>query len=85
MTTPCTCCGCDLDADGFYYTEEGELIQPCIICKCDQASIYYYNNAEAVRERRRNNYYANLEASREKDRIRKRQQRAGIAAQMSVL
>jgi hypothetical protein len=83
--TPCTCCGCEYDADGFYYTNEGDAIMPCKICRCDQSSIYYYNHAEAVRERRRKNYYADLAASREKDRNRKRQQRTRIPAQISVL
>lgn len=81
---PCTCCGCDYDADGFYYTG-GELQQPCKTCRCDQSSIYYYNNAEAVRERRRKNYYADLAANRAKDRNRKRLQRMSAPAQMSVL
>ncbi len=78
MTT-CTCCGCAYDADGFY-SQGGELIQPCIICRCDTSSIYYYNNAEVIREQRRKRYYADLEASRERERNRKRQQRAAIPA-----
>lgn len=84
--TPCACtlCGVEYNADGFYYTDEGEQIQPCRICRCDQQSIYYYNNAEAIREKRRNRYYADLAASREKDRNRKRQ-RAQQPAQISVL
>jgi hypothetical protein len=86
MTPPCNSCGCEYDADGFYYTEDtGELIQPCIICRCDESSIYYYNNAEAIRTKRRERYYADLEASRERDRNRKRLQRANASAQMSVL
>lgn len=80
----CTGCGCDYDADGFYYTG-GDIVQPCKICRCDQSSIYYYNNAEAVRERRRKNYYADLAANRAKDRNRKRLQRMSAPAQMSVL
>lgn len=83
--TPCSMCGCEFDADGFYHTEDNEVIQPCKICRCDQSSIYYYNNAEVIRERRRKHYYADLAASREKDRNRKRLQRANAPAQMSVL
>lgn len=82
--TPCSMCGCEFDADGFYYTN-GELQQPCKVCRCDQSSIYYYNHAETVRERRRKKYYADLATSRLVDRNRKRQQRASIPAQMSVL
>lgn len=80
----CTCCGCEFAVDGFY-TEDGQPIMPCKICRCDQASIYYYENAEVIREQRRKRYYANLEASREKDRNRKRQQRIQTPAQISVL
>lgn len=80
----CSSCGCEFDADGFYHTQEGEIIQPCVICRCDNASVYYYNNAEAVRQRRRETYYKDLAASRERERIRKRQYREQ-AAQMSVL
>jgi hypothetical protein len=76
-------CGCEYDADGFYEVD-GAIVQPCKICRCDQQSIYYYNNAEAIRERRRKRYYADLAASREKDRNRKRQKRIQ-PAQISVL
>lgn len=82
--TPCTCCGVEYDASGFYHTD-GMLEQPCRICRCDQQSIYYYNNAEAIREKRRQRYYADLEASRERDRNRKRQKREQTPAQISVL
>ncbi len=81
---PCTLCGCEYDADGFYYTDD-TLEQPCKVCRCDQSSIYYYNNAEAIREKRKERYYADLSASRERDRNRKRQQRTQQPAQMSVL
>lgn len=81
--TPCTCCGVEYDADGFYCTN-GEIVMPCKICRCDQSSIYYYNHAEEVRTRRRNRYYADLAASRAKDRNRKRQKRIQ-PAQISVL
>jgi len=82
--TPCTCCGCEYDAEGFY-TQDGEIIQPCKICRCDQASVNYYNNAATIREQRRNRYYADLATNREKERNRKRLQRASLPAQMSVL
>lgn len=73
----CTSCGCAFDVDGFYHhPQTGEVIQPCKICRCDQQSIYYYNNAEDIREQRRNRYYADIEASRTAARIRMRQQRA---------
>jgi hypothetical protein len=85
LPTACTSCGCEYAPDGFYYTN-GELEQPCKVCRCDQQSIYYYNNAEAIREKRRNRYYADLAASREKDRNRKRQKSAQQQpAQISVL
>lgn len=59
----CTSCGCEWDAEGFY-THEGEIIQPCKICRCDTASIYYARNAEVIREKKRASYYADLESKR---------------------
>lgn len=84
--TPCVCteCGCEWPADGFTYTD-GRLQQPCNVCRCDNSSIHYYQNAEAIREKRKNRYYADLAASREYERNRKRQKRSQAAAQMSVL
>lgn len=63
--TPCTCtmCGCSWDAEGFY-TQDGEIVQPCKICRLDAASIYYTQNAEVIREKKRNSYYADLESKR---------------------
>lgn len=83
IPTPCVCtqCGCEWNHDGFY-TYQGEIIQPCKLCRQDTASIYRLNNAEIISERKRQRYYADVEASRSYYRDRKRQQRAQ-AAQMS--
>lgn len=83
--TPCICtsCGCEWDADGFY-SVNGEVIQPCRICRLDSASIYRLNNAEAISERKRQKYYMDVEASRAYFRNRKRAQRAQ-ASQMSSI
>jgi hypothetical protein len=50
----CTSCMCEWDADeGFYRTADGAIAQPCKVCRCDSSSVYYWNNAEAVREAKR--------------------------------
>lgn len=65
LPTPCVCtsCGCEWDAEGFYHSND-EVIQPCKLCRCDTSSIYYANNAEAIREKQRAAYYADLDAKR---------------------
>jgi hypothetical protein len=79
MHIACSSCGCVWDSDeGFYHTADGEIIQPCKLCRCDRSSIYYLNNAEIVRARRKQKYYADLAASRAYDRQRKRLQRASV-------
>lgn len=75
----CTSCGCCWDATG-YYTHKGAIIQPCIVCRCDTSSVYYVNNAEQVRAKRRERYYADLEATRARERERKRLARAAATA-----
>lgn len=51
-------CGCEYDdvQEGFYLSADGAVIQPCKVCQCDNASMYYYNNHEIVLERRRKAY-----------------------------
>ena len=71
----CTGCGCVWDSDGFYRTASGEIVQPCRVCRCDTSSVYYSNNAEAVREKKRAAYYADLERKREYYRSYRRAQR----------
>ena len=77
--TPCTACGAVWDADGYYHTPDGEIVQPCKVCKCDSVSIYYLNNAEQIRERKRQAYYEDVERKRAYYRNYRRQQRAQSA------
>lgn len=79
MLTPCTACGCSWDADGFYHSN-GELVQPCKVCRCDTASIYYTNNAEVIREKKRQSYYDNLDSKREYYRTYRQSKRSQPAA-----
>lgn len=71
----CTGCGCEWEPEGFYRTASGEPVQPCKVCRCDTASIYYLRNAERVREKRRADYHAQIEAKRAYYRAYRRQQR----------
>jgi hypothetical protein len=71
----CTSCLCDWPPEGFY-TQNGEPVQPCRICRCDTASIYYLRHAEQVRERKRKAYYDRLEAKRDYYRQYRRRARA---------
>lgn len=75
---PCTSCGAVWAADGFY-TYKGEIIQPCRICRCDKVSVYYLNNAERLREKRRARYYAQLDKNRAREREYKRVARTAAA------
>ncbi len=77
----CTSCGCEWDAeDGYYHTDQDEIIQPCRVCRCDSASIYYVNNAEEIREKKRASYYADLERKRAYYRNYRQQQRSQASA-----
>lgn len=76
----CTSCMCEWDADeGFYRTADGAIAQPCKVCRCDSSSVYYWNNAEAVREAKRTAYYADLEAKRAYYRTYRQARRRALA------
>lgn len=73
----CTSCGCEWDSeDGFYHNADGSTRQPCKICQCDTNSLYYVNNAEMIREQKRESYYAALEEKRAYYRQYRARQRA---------
>jgi hypothetical protein len=76
---PCSACGCCWDESG-YYTYKGDIEQPCKECRLDTSSVYYLNNAEQVRERKRQAYYQDVERKREYYRNYRRQQRAATSA-----
>jgi hypothetical protein len=59
----CTSCLCDWTPEGFY-TQDGAIVQPCKVCRCDSSSVYYLNNHARIREQQRESYYSNLEAKR---------------------
>lgn len=71
----CTSCLCDWEPEGFYRTHEGELVQPCKVCRCDKSSVYYLNNHQEVRERQNKSYYDNHETRKAYYRDYRRQQR----------
>lgn len=77
--TPCTCCGCVWPDDGFY-THKGEIIMPCKVCRQDSASIYRLNNADRISAKKRQKYYADVDASRAYFRTRKREQRSQMSS-----
>ena len=79
MLTPCTACGCSWDDDGFYHSN-GEIVQPCKVCRCDTASIYYANNLETIREKQRAKYHADLEAKRAYFRTYRQSRRSQASA-----
>lgn len=76
----CTTCGCEWDVEDGFYHHGDELIQPCKVCRCDTASIYYVNNGEEIREKKRASYHADLERKRAYYRNYRQQQRSQATA-----
>lgn len=77
----CTSCGCEWETEeGFYTTQQGEVVQPCRFCFCDNSSVYYLNHHKEVRDRQNKAYYDRHEERKAYYREYRRQQRAQASA-----
>lgn len=78
MLIRCSACGCEWGDDGFY-TQGGEIVQPCRECRKDAKSIHYLNNRDRILEAQRSAYYADHEVHKAYFREYRRSRRATAA------